>query len=148
MSPRLSLRRKALDALGAPIDPAGLYEPISSHARGWRVYNAGLTVLKGDDADVLAASHLWINVDATTPQKQQARVAHVARRRADVPEAPPDPSGPRILGLIPPERRMRAVQNYHDRAGRVFFVGDLADADDEFVRANPELFAPEAGIEP
>ena len=102
-------------------------------------------VLSGDDPELLASPHLLIREAATTPEKRAAQMAHVARRRADVPEPPPDPTAPRILGLIPRERRVRALQQYHDKAGRLFFVGDLADADDPFVKANSELCAPEAG---
>jgi hypothetical protein len=136
------IRRKPTDAQGKPIDPVELYEPISSHARGHRVYNQGTTVLRGSDPDVLAASHLWIRTNATTPEKGQARAEHVARRRADF-ETGPDPQATIILRPIPPERRMRAVREYHDRAGRIIQVGDLADSNDPFVKANRELFAPD-----
>lgn len=45
-----------------------------------------------------------------------------------------------MLGArTPPERRVRAVREFHDAAGRMIRVGDLADTNDEFVRANPEL---------
>ena len=143
MSPKLSVRKKALDALGAPIDPTATYEAITSFIRGHRVFNQGYT-LRGDDPDVLAAPALWVRESATSLEKREARVAHVARRRGDVPEPPPDLTRPRILGPIPPGRRMRAVREYHDRSGRMILVGDLADANDEFVQRNPDLFVPDA----
>ena len=55
---------------------------------------------------------------------------------------PPKLTRPRILGPIPLGRRLLAVKQYHDTAGPVVRVGDLAYANDEFVRANPDLFAP------
>ena len=129
-------------ATGQPITPAALYEPIPAHARGNRVFDPG-HVLRGDDLDLLAAPMLWIPQGLPTPDKRQAIARYVTRRRADVPEAPPDPTKTRILGLIPPEFRVRATKEYHDRAGRFFSPGDLADARDPFVAANPELFEPE-----
>jgi hypothetical protein len=51
-----------------------------------------------------------------------------------------DPQATRIVSPIPPERRMVAVKGYHDRAGRMFDVGDIFDANDDFVRHNPQLF--------
>ena len=142
--PSLSLRKpKPLDALGAPIDPTATYEAISSHARGHRVFNAGY-VLRGDDPDVLAVPGLWVRESATTPEKRAARAAHVARRRGDVPEPPPDPTRTRILGPIPRERRRVALRNYHDKAGRIVHEGSVWDAHDDFVKANPDMFGPEA----
>jgi hypothetical protein len=97
--------------------------------------------LRGDDPNLLAAPQLWIREDATTPEKRQAIARHVASRRADVPEPPPDPQAPRMLGAIPPERRRIALKGYHDKAGRNFDAGSIHDAKDPFVRANPSLFA-------
>lgn len=104
------------------------------------MFNPGY-VLKGDDPDLLAAPQLWILTTATTPEKLQAIASHVAAKRADVRDAPPDPTRTKIAGLIPPEFRGRATQQYHDASGRFFRVGDLADRRDPFVSANRELFA-------
>jgi hypothetical protein len=35
---------------------------------------------------------------------------------------------------------MVALKSYHDRTGRMFVLGDIFDANDEFVRHNAELF--------
>lgn len=141
--PSLSLRKpKALDASGQPIDAGALYQSISAHARGNRVFNPG-HVLRGNDPDLLAAPQLWVSTTATTPEKNAAIAKHVASKRADVPEPPPDPTATKIAGLIPPEFRVRATQGYHDATGRMFRPGDLADARDPFVAANASMFAPE-----
>ena len=131
------------DALGKPLDRTALYEPISSHARGNKVFNQGITVLRGDDPDVIASPRLWVREDATTPEKRAARMEHVASRRADLPAQPPDPHATRILGPIPQERRRVALRNYHDKAGRIVNAGSIWDANDDFVRLNPDLFGPE-----
>jgi hypothetical protein len=56
---------------------------------------------------------------------------------------PPEPAPiTKVLGLIPAEHRLRALVHYHAADGLAFDVGQLADARDEFVRRNPELFGP------
>ena len=143
--PSLPLRkRKALDATGQPIDPTALYEPVSSHARGHKVYNVGLVVLRGDNPDLLGAPQLWVRENLPTPDKRQAMAHHVAKRRTDVPEPPPDPMATRVLGPIPPERRRVALRNYVGRDGVMIHVGDVHDVREPFVQANEgDLFGPD-----
>jgi len=35
------------------------------------------------------------------------------------------------------------VRNYHDKAGRIVHEGSAWDANDEFVKGNPDMFAPD-----
>jgi hypothetical protein len=46
----------------------------------------------------------------------------------------------RILAPIPAERRRVALRNYHDEAGRIVHEGSVWDANDEFVKGNPDMF--------
>ena len=44
----------------------------------------------------------------------------------------------------PAERRGVALRNYDHRAGRIVSAGSGWDANDDFVKANPDMFGPEA----
>jgi hypothetical protein len=75
-----------------------LYEPISPTPEHTASSAKPPRSPVRDDPDVLAAPHLWVSVDATTPEMGKAIADPVARRRADVPDAPArsDPTqGPR-----------------------------------------------------
>ncbi len=63
---------KFLDAQGKPLAEAGLYEPISDHGRGYKVFHAGTTVLRGDDLDVVACPSLWISTPRAPRRDRRA----------------------------------------------------------------------------
>ena len=135
-------RTKPVDAAGKPLDPTKLYQPITSFARGHRVFNVGAVQLRGDHEAVTTLPALWVATDGSSEERDAARAAHRARSLASVEPAPPDPTAPRILQPLPPERRRVAVKGYHDKAGRWYEAGKVYDSHDPFVKANPDLFAP------
>lgn len=141
--PSLSLRKKLKDAQGKPIEADTLYTPISPHGRGFIAYNPGVE-LRGSHEAVKAVPSLWIAAETGSDEKVAALSAYRARRDANEQPAAADPQAPRILGPIPRERRRVALRDYHDKAGRIIWAGSIWDANDEFVKGNPDMFGPEA----
>lgn len=131
----MPLLSKPKDAEGKPLEAGQLYEPISPHGRGFTVYNPGVE-LRGSHDAVKTAPQLWIRADASSDEKAAALRRYRAAREAAQPQPPPDPTRPRILGPVPPERRRVALKNYVDKAGRWYEAGKVYDADDPFVKSN------------
>jgi hypothetical protein len=107
--------------------------------------------LRGGDELVKLAPHLFVADGSTSEEIGAARAAMLPDH-----VEPSDPNGPKVLGEIPPERRLIATRDRTARLpdGSVWFVhaGELADANDERVVAilkfEPDLFekAPPIGV--
>lgn len=136
MAPTLTRRRK-LDALGQPINSADLYRVAVPFTDANGVYNREVR-LPGNHPGVTGNPSSWIpaGTDSFTVEQMYREALYPtkpARHEPDINVARP----------IPPARRMVALKSYHDRSGRVFDAGEIFDARDPFVRANPELFRKE-----
>jgi hypothetical protein len=134
-----TLMRKKAPKIPKP-NPAGLYRALSSFATAEGAVVRLGTVPSGTNRYVV--DHPFYFVLDSTPDDEAARIYHIRKAAQAESPAAPDPRATILAQPIPAPRRVRAVKQYVDRTGVVIRVGDMADANDAFVKANAGLFAP------
>ena len=87
---------------------------------------------------------VWVQLPPPAPRASEHEIARPGPPRCCVGIGRAFAFDSRVTATGFSRRRMRAVKQYHDVAGMMIRVGDVVDAKDEFMKANPELFAREA----